>query len=199
MSVWTHVTGMIRVWTYNDNKKTVQKHIKKIKEILGPQDYDEPKNQEDIKLPEGSEGALEYSITEVNRKDYEDIYDKKTHKYTGKRKRVIKPDNIIINFFGDLRDMEMPPSRYEGMYDTTKDLEDWFRKTMEEIEKEIFYIDLRGSFLVYECEESNTAWLLHFVDGPGDNSPQVMVKTKIAKSNALRTPWREESEFKKLT
>jgi len=62
MSIWTHVSGDIRVddWSFVGDKRNT---IKDIKKLLGPVSTFEKPNRR-CKLPIGSEGSLEYQIWE---------------------------------------------------------------------------------------------------------------------------------------
>lgn len=203
MSVWTHVHGIVRIRTYNDSMKKVKKDIAFIKEILGPQESDF-KTEEEVKygmgkitLPGGSEGWLGYDIANITLVKIDHEYDEEAQKWTGKTIYTTVPDQLIITFFGDLRDMGLPNEKHNNYDYTTEDLDKWFNDFIEKLQKENHYLDIRGATLIYECEESNTGWMLKAIDGPEFGAPMVVVKQMVPKDDQLRLPWHEESKRRK--
>lgn len=120
MSVWTHVTGMIRVGRFNFEegdsfRARTKEGMKILRDILGPMAVYKPESDPDCKvfgrnydrckLPKGSEGSLQYGI----------ISDP----------IVGSSDNYVISFFGDLRDYDLS--------NVSDDLRTWFYNFQREV------------------------------------------------------------------
>lgn len=120
MSVWTHVTGMIRVGRFNFNEGDLftartKEGMKILKDILGPMAVYKPESDPDCKvfgrnydrckLPKGSEGSLQYNIVS------EPV--------------IGSANNYVISIWGDLRNYELS--------DVSDDLCTWFYSFQREV------------------------------------------------------------------
>lgn len=138
MSVWTHVTGQIRLndlsMMRDPRDPNCRNVVKDVKKILGPISTFYKPNRKCI-LPMGSEGSLEYDIRQV--KDDSNIA------------------RFVISIWGDLRDYDA---------EDAKEIEKWFRELKERFENEETYMYFRDAVLKVETEdENNTATILYYV------------------------------------
>ncbi len=104
MSQWTHIAGIIRV----DSIHHILQHVargqiqKELAQVLGkPVDYDSLNDGEST-LPMGSEGSLQYTVTEVD-SDYGPCWGH-------------------VALWGDLRDYEDEKAIHEWLYDILEEL-----------------------------------------------------------------------------
>ena len=130
MSMWTHVNGNIRLDEF------MSRDIDRIKSILGKMNILEPERSglpledcygldDNVTLPEGSEGSIQYYIISNT-----DKHSLPAHS---------------ISLFGDLRDYEM--------YDVNNELVPWFKSTLEEFIENGFM--LRNAVLEIAVEDGN--------------------------------------------
>lgn len=102
MSVWSHVTGSIRLDSFEFLVDINIHQEERIKKIIGPMCLFEDWNEES-NLPRGSEGSIEYAV-------YSDPEEHSLAKY-----------NIV--FWGDLRDFDS---------NDCKEIDAWFKELVEE-------------------------------------------------------------------
>lgn len=179
MSYWTHIDGFISINTYEEPAK---RYHDKLKEILGPQDEKDFWTEDGKRigtLPTGSEGPLRYKIIAAERKIKEWDFKKK--------KEVPKKvaDNIMIWFYGDLRDFGEKDDYYSKSNNTAY-IEQWFRKTIDEISKERMWI--RYASLEYEANDMEHNILLEVKGGASSRLNEV-IRMETLKREGLQTKY----------
>ena len=154
MSLWTHITGTVRVDSFLEYAKTK----KQIEDILGkPAYFESPEDWDSCKLPLGSEGSVEYKIIQSG--------EEKTQ--TNKNGKVsVSSTNLaafVVCFWGDLRDYELD--------DKIDEVEKWFK---EFVLSEGLLI--RSAVLEVECFDEKV--IFHYEKDFRNNQAKV-VKTNI--------------------
>ena len=105
MSQWTHVAGIIRVDSIHHLVQPVSDGMiqREIKAVLGkPVDFDGLMADGESTLPMGSEGSLQYTVTEVD-SDYGPVWGH-------------------VALWGDLRDHDDYAAIHEWLYDILEEL-----------------------------------------------------------------------------
>lgn len=161
MSYWTHVHGVIQV----DTQLTSQKKINWLKKRLGPQANDGYKKDKDgkyiriTKMPMGSEGPVQYTIT-----------------------RLPEKHCLVINLVGYLRDFGKKDDYYDDS-DNTRYIEHWFQDLLDDMEENYYWI--RYAMLHYEADDEDTGWILQSINGVSMHRREV-IRVPVPKEGALK-------------